>query len=218
MIDQKTIDQVKYQMSVEQAFLDGKQCQVTRRCCRPNDPEEGLWFDCDSPHWDWITFNFRINPELELLPCPFCNREANYIQCAVKDGNFGVRCAGPGCGAEVIEFITQKYAATAWNKRYSPTDTAEKALVRHRYCQECEEAFHSTDDMHRVCDACQKTIQPSEFRLETTLIMHQAGLDFHGSHVGPGGWKKDLCDSCAAEINTAINDLIPKLQDPGFTV
>jgi len=50
----------KEMIEVMQAFVDGKKIEFRIG--------QGLWFDADSPNWDWISSDYRIKPEPKLRP------------------------------------------------------------------------------------------------------------------------------------------------------
>lgn len=58
----------------------------------------------------------------DLLPCPFCGEEADYVDCAC--GDFSVRCIGCNVSTEAEPFDC---AADVWNKRVASNLLEKKA-------------------------------------------------------------------------------------------
>ena len=56
----------------------------------------------------------------ELLPCPFCGCDAQFVHNGTTDGAW-VQCMDPNCWAETRYMDTIKEAAEQWNKRVPVT-------------------------------------------------------------------------------------------------
>lgn len=56
----------------------------------------------------------------DLLPCPFCGCDAQFVHSQNTDGVW-VECMDPNCSAEIRCMDTKKEAAERWNKRVPVT-------------------------------------------------------------------------------------------------
>lgn len=107
----------------------------------------------------------------ELLPCPFCGKDANY-DCANNGTEHGVTCSNEFCigyymtGAEGQGYYTKHYAVEAWNIR---ADLAQRELA---------EAYAAVRELAILVD--KKTWQ--EF-----LILKYAVLEKHAAVIRKAG-------------------------------
>lgn len=94
----------------------------------------------------------RSGDGVELLPCPFCGEEADFVDGADDDGRW-VAVACPGCGAGSRQHYpvmedARPHAQSAWNIRATVAESASQPTGE---VERLREALNKRDAAHSVC-------------------------------------------------------------------